>query len=233
MDKSLAQSDYYDVTSDDFNFYFDDYSDTEFDEGCPSYTEITDEIFALNLSASGEADYPGTAVTQMAIADSDYGTYTLDRYLYWFGTEPAGNCGLVSHYHIAFSVPLMHIKAYYYYTNQYSKTDGKYIGVYKRCNPIGTTCDSCDITIGSPPFAPYGLFDGAEIHIGITAACAMALVEAVSKCYAPDPIPGTGKGASNRFPSTKTPWDDMSPGALAKEKGIEPTSIQAAGAARR
>lgn len=122
---------YYDITSDDSDFYFDDYSDAEDYANCPSYTTVVDDIYALNLGSSGEAFYPDTALAQMAISNGDYGTWQMNHYIMWFGTRPAGDCGLVDHYQLVFSVPIMHIQAYYYYTNQYSKSNGKYEVLYQ------------------------------------------------------------------------------------------------------
>jgi hypothetical protein len=115
------------------------------------------------------------------------------------------------------TVPLQHIQAYYYYTGSYNQGQG----VYKRCNPIGSTCDTCSITIGSPSWA-YGLFDGAEIHVGTANICAMAALESVSGCFAPDPVPGTGGGIwASAKRVGKTLARSITKGAGVQKAGIE------------
>lgn len=114
--------------------------------------------------------------------------------------------------------PLMHITAYYRYV---STNQGQ--GLYNRCNPIGTICDSCSIHLG-PATWQYGLFDGGEIHIGFTNICVMAAVEQVDRCYSPDPVPGSapGPGARNRLKNNgrfRDPHDGETTAKLRKCQG--------------
>ncbi len=90
-------------------------------------------------------------------------------------------------------VPLSNIQAYYYYTGSYNNGQG----VYKRCNPIGTVCDVCSVTIGLPAWN-YGLFGGVEIHVLSSAICVMGSLEQTSMCYSPDPVPGNSSGTFAR-----------------------------------
>ncbi len=117
---------------------------------------------------------------------------------YYISGEQRANCsqvGTFAYSPISDTVPLMHIKAYYSYTG--SQNQGH--GVYNRCHPIGTTCDYCDIIIGSPIWQ-YGLFDGAEIHIRGGAGCTMVAIQQVNDCSLPDPVPGTGGGVAELLP---------------------------------
>ncbi len=109
-----------------------------------------------------------------------------------FGYEP-----------ISISAPLTHITAYYRNTGASSKNPGgNYSVAYARCHPIGTTCDYCNVTFGGPPFVSYGLFDGAEIHIGNSAGCVMVLQSQAADCSKADPLPGTGGGVAMSRPGT-------------------------------
>jgi len=173
-------------------------------QNCVSPTHTYTQSLTLK-SPSGRTnscsfDYPISASQQFngscegALAFSDEGgTWTV-------GGNQAAVCSFGGQFYnepITMNLPLMHIKAYYYYANSSSKNpNGTYSGVYSRCHPIGTTCDVCSIVIGSPPFWQYGLFDGAEIHIAGGAICAMAPVKQAAGCSLPDPVPGTNPGGT-------------------------------------
>ena len=97
------------------------------------------------------------------------------------------------------SIPFRHIKAYYRYTN----TANAGLGVYARCNPVGSTCDYCTVTLG-PSTWQYGLFDGAEIAIRGNSLCVMAAKQQVNGCLAPDPVPGSGGGVAKFQPNVNS-----------------------------
>jgi len=53
--------------------------------------------------------------------------------------------------------------------------------LYKRCNPVGTACDTAIVALGSPP--KYGLFKGYEVHLPGVGFCFMQLWDDIDKCY--------------------------------------------------